>query len=152
VHLFAMDLAADLAVLPAAEYATAARHLARTTSPFLGGRRRSRTRRRRAGQTAAQLLSSSVLQPVLGNALARSLDRDAPARARDPEQTLLRSRLCIPLVFFHDLWQTSRRRCSSCAPVARAPRSTSPTSTSRCAIRDGMEKRARQSKSEIDGV
>src|SRR6185436_8881647 len=55
----------------------------------------------------AQLLSSSVLQPVLGNALPEAWTAMRLAGSRDPEQTLLRSRLCIPLVFFHDLWQTS---------------------------------------------
>jgi hypothetical protein len=57
--------------------------------------------------TRARLLVSSLLQPALGTALPEAWSPTKLAAAKDPDATLLRSDLCIPLVFFHDVWQIS---------------------------------------------
>jgi len=43
----------------------------------------------------------------LGDALPDGWSAARITAAKDPESVLLRGDLCIPLVLYHDLWQTS---------------------------------------------
>jgi hypothetical protein len=52
-------------------------------------------------------MAASLLSPVLGEATPEAWTPARLAAAKDAEQALLRGSICIPLVFFHDLWQTS---------------------------------------------
>jgi MarR-like DNA-binding transcriptional regulator SgrR of sgrS sRNA len=106
VHLFALGLGADLEVLPEGALQQAFEHrpwdlvvLGWTPpQPSVGALEPA---------TRAQLLVTSALAPVLGNALPEAWATARLRGAKDPEQALLRGDLCIPLVFFHDLWQTT---------------------------------------------
>jgi MarR-like DNA-binding transcriptional regulator SgrR of sgrS sRNA len=106
VHLFALGVAADLAV-PAPETFEEA-IAARTWDVVVLGWTPPQPRIVEFDPTArAQLLAGGELQPLLRDAMPEAW---APARlrgARDAEQLLLRGNWVIPLVFFHDLWQTA---------------------------------------------
>jgi MarR-like DNA-binding transcriptional regulator SgrR of sgrS sRNA len=105
VHLYALGIPAAVEALPAAGLA---RELAQGHYDIavLGWTPPQSTGERLMPVTALQYFASSVLQPTLGAAMP---DAWAPARlaaAKEPAAVLLRGDLCIPLVFFHDLWQT----------------------------------------------
>jgi MarR-like DNA-binding transcriptional regulator SgrR of sgrS sRNA len=106
VHLFAQGLAADLDLLgdEALSQALSTRNydivvLGWTPpQPSVGALDQ---------ETRAQNLSSSVLVPVLGEALPEAWSPGRLTTAKDPEAVLLRGSYLMPLVFFHDLWQTN---------------------------------------------
>jgi len=106
VHLFAMDLAADLDVLGTAEY-TAALAAGGYDVVVLGWTPPQPSTTALEAGTRAQLLSSGILQPALGSRMPEAWSAARLGSARDVESVLLKSRLCIPLVFFHDTWQTA---------------------------------------------
>lgn len=105
VHLFALGVAADLDVLTpeALETALTSRNwdvaVLGWTPPQPGVVEFDATAR-------AQLLAAGVLQPLLRDAMPEAWMPMRLRGARDAEQVLLRGNWCIPLVLFHDLWQT----------------------------------------------
>lgn len=106
VHLFALGLGADLDVLGENQFEQALR-LGRYDVVVLGWTPPQPRVGSLEPSTRVRLFVTSILAPILRGALP---DAWAPARlasAKDPEQALLRGDLCIPLVFFHDLWQTT---------------------------------------------
>lgn len=106
VHLFALGLAADLDVLPADAFEQAL--VARSFDVAVVGWTPPQPAVAEFDPaTRAQLLASSVLNPLLRDLAPEAW---APSRlrgAKDSEQALLRGDWCVPLVFFHDVWQTS---------------------------------------------
>ena len=106
VHLFALGLAADLDVLSADAFEQAL--VVRSFDiAIVGWTPPQPAVMEFDPSTRAQLLASSVLSPLLRDTAPEAW---APARiraAKDPEQALLRGDWCVPLVFFHDLWQTT---------------------------------------------
>lgn len=106
VHLFALGLAADLDVLAADAFEQAL--VARSFDiAIVGWTPPQPTVVEFDPGTRAQLLVSSVLMPLLREAAPEGWTPARVRAAKDPEQALLRGDWCIPLVFFHDLWQTA---------------------------------------------
>jgi len=106
VHLFALGVAADLDVLAPEAYATA--FAARTWDVVMVGWTPPQPRVVEFDPTArAQLMAGAVLQPLLRDATPETWNPSRLRGARDAEQVLLRGNWCIPLVLFHDLWQTA---------------------------------------------
>jgi len=105
VHLYALGVAADLEALPAAEYS---RELTRGhfDVAVLGWTPPQPADEGLLAVTTLQLFAASALQPALGSAFPDAWTPARLAAAKEPAAALLRGDLCIPLVFFHDLWQT----------------------------------------------
>jgi len=104
--LFALGLAADLDVLPvdAFEQALVARSF---DVAIVGWTPPQPAVAEFDPATRAQLLASSVLNPLLREGAPETWSPAKLHAAKDPEQVLLRGDWCVPLVFFHDLWQTA---------------------------------------------
>ena len=106
VHLFALGLAADLEVL-AEEPFTQALTLGNYDIVVLGWTPPQPRVDALEAATRIRVFATSVLVPLLGAALPDGWSAARIAAAKDPESVLLRGDLCIPLVLYHDLWQTS---------------------------------------------
>jgi MarR-like DNA-binding transcriptional regulator SgrR of sgrS sRNA len=105
VHLYALGLTADLVVCPAAEFrGTLA--AGRFDVAVLGWTPPQPADEALLATTSLQFFAAGTLQPALGEALPEAWAPARLAAAKDPAAALLRSKLCIPLVFFHDVWQT----------------------------------------------
>lgn len=106
VHLFALGVGTDLDVLATEAFGAALTAGAYDmvvlawTPPQPGVAALEST-------TRAQYFAAAALLPVLGSALPEAWSPLRLGAAKDPEHVLLRSAACIPLVFFHDLWQTT---------------------------------------------
>lgn len=108
VHLFALGLDATLDVLAADAFATALASRAYDVV-VLGWTPPQARSMPLEGAAIPRLLLSDVLQPALGDSLPEGWS--ALRRHRDPKDAsnlLLREDWCVPLVFFHDLWQGSQ--------------------------------------------
>lgn len=107
VHLFALGLEATLDVLTADAFATAI--ASRAFDVVVMGWTPPQARSMPLeGALIPRLILSDVLQPVLGDSLPDGWS--ALRRSRDPKDAsavLLRDDYCLPLVFFHDIWQGS---------------------------------------------
>ena len=105
-HLFALGMNADLDVLPAP--ALAAALAAHSYDVVVLGWTPPQPRAAQLdASTRVRLFLSSVAMPVLGKNVPASWAALVSGGAKDPEATLLRGAFCIPLVFFHDTWQTT---------------------------------------------
>ena len=106
VHLFALGLNADLDVLPAPAFDAAL--AARSYDIVVLGWTPPQPRAEgiESGTRVRQLLST-VVQPVLRERMPAAWSALLAGSAKEPEATLLRGAHLIPLVFFHDAWQTT---------------------------------------------
>ncbi len=106
VHLFAIGLAADLDILAADAW-----NQAIATRAFdlvvVGWTPPQPAVAEFDPATRNQLLATGVLQPLLRDAAPEAWTAARVRAAKDPEQSLLKGDWCVPLVFFHDLWQTN---------------------------------------------
>jgi MarR-like DNA-binding transcriptional regulator SgrR of sgrS sRNA len=106
VHLFALGVAAELDVLAPEAFEQAI--ATPTWDVVVLGWTPPQPRVIEFDPTArAQLLVGGVLQPILRDATP---DAWAPSKlrgTREGEAIVLKDDRCIPLVFFHDLWQTA---------------------------------------------
>jgi hypothetical protein len=106
VHLFALGLNADLDVLPAAAFDAAL--AARSYDIVVLGWTPPQPRADgiESGTRVRQLLST-VVQPILRERMPAPWSAILAGSVKEPEATLLRGDHLIPLVFFHDAWQTT---------------------------------------------
>lgn len=106
VHLYAMGLRADLVELPADDMALALSE--QSYDVVVLGWTPPQPSTAALGPVAqAQLLATNLLQPILRGAMPDAWSPLRLATGKDPEQALLRGDLCVPLVLFHDRWQTT---------------------------------------------
>jgi hypothetical protein len=106
VHLFALGVAADL-VVPSPEGFDEAIATRNWDVVVLGWTPPQPRVVEFDSAARAQLLAGGVLQPLLRDAAPDAWGSARLRGTRDAEQVLLRGNWCIPLVFFHDLWQTA---------------------------------------------